>query len=63
MPTSLKALLIAASTILVIGAGTALAYQIWWQTRGNEVVASLGDGTRYGGGKHPQPASPKRCGA
>jgi hypothetical protein len=54
MSTSLKALLIAAAMILVIGGGTALAYQIWWQTRGNDVVASLGDGTRYGAGKHPQ---------
>jgi hypothetical protein len=54
MPVSAKALLIAACTVLAIGGGTALAYQIWWQTRGTEVVASLGDGTRYGAGRDSQ---------
>lgn len=54
MRTSLKALLIVTATVLVIGGGTALAYHIWLQTKGAQLVASLGDGTRYGAGKRPQ---------
>jgi tetrahydromethanopterin S-methyltransferase subunit D len=49
-----KVLLIAAAAVVVIVGGTALAYQIWWQTRGAEVVATLGDGTRFGTGKDLQ---------
>lgn len=49
-----KILLIVAGAILVIAGGTTLAYQIWWQTKGAEVVAALGDGTRFGAGKDLQ---------
>jgi hypothetical protein len=49
-----KVLLIAAAAVLVIVGGTALAYQIWWQTKGAEVVATLGDGSRFGTGKDLQ---------
>jgi hypothetical protein len=49
-----KVLLIVAAAVLVIVGGTALAYQIWWQTKGTEVIASLGDGTRFGTGKDLQ---------
>lgn len=44
----LKTVIIIASVILVVAGGSVLAYQIWWQTKGVELVASLGDGTRFG---------------
>jgi hypothetical protein len=49
-----KVLLIVAAAVLVIIGGGALAYQIWWQTKGADVVATLGDGTRFGTGKDLQ---------
>ena len=50
MSRPLKVLLIIAASFLLIAGGVALGVTIWWQTRGAEVVASLGDGTRYGAG-------------
>ena len=54
MSRPLKILLIAACSILLIAGGVALATTIWWNTRGAEVVASLGDGTRYAAGHDRQ---------
>ena len=54
MPRVLKFLLIAAVSILVIAGGVALAVTIWWNTKGAEVVASLGEGTRYAAGNSRQ---------
>lgn len=54
MPVSLKAFLIVASVVLVIAGGTVVAYYVWWQTKGAEVVAALGDGTRFATGKDRQ---------
>lgn len=54
MPISLKTLLIALALLLFIIGGAVLTYQIWWQTKGQEVIASLGDGTRFGEGKDRQ---------
>jgi hypothetical protein len=54
MPVARKTLLIVAAAVFVAAGGTALAYQIWWQTKGTEVVATLGDGTRFGAGKDLQ---------
>ena len=54
MPVARKTLLIVAAAVLVAAGGTALAYHIWWQTKGAEVVATLGDGTRFGAGRDLQ---------
>jgi hypothetical protein len=54
MSRPLKFLLIAAASILLVAGGVALAATIWWQTRGAQVVASLGDGTRYAAGHDRQ---------
>jgi len=52
MPRPLKFLLIAVAAVLLIAGGVALGATIWWQTKGAEVVASLGDGTRYAAGNN-----------
>ena len=54
MSRALKTLLIVACSVVLIGGGTVLAYHLWWQTRGAEIVGSLGDGTRFGNGKDRQ---------
>jgi hypothetical protein len=54
MPRWSKYLLLAACSALLIAVGGAFAYKLWWQTRGAEIVASLGDGTRFGTGKDRQ---------
>jgi hypothetical protein len=54
MPISLRVVLIAAGVLLLIAGGTAVAYQIWWQTKGAKVVATLGEGTHFGTGKDVQ---------
>jgi hypothetical protein len=54
MSIARKSLLIVAAVVLLIAGGTTLAYQIWWRTKGAEVVAALGDGTRFGTGKDSQ---------
>jgi hypothetical protein len=54
MSRALKTLLIVAGVVVLIAGGTALAYQIWWRTKGAEVVAALGEGTRFGTGKDLQ---------
>jgi hypothetical protein len=54
MSVGRKTFLMIAAVVLVIVGGTAIAYQIWWQTKGAEVVATLGDGKRFGTGKDLQ---------
>jgi len=54
MPVARKTLLIVAAVIFVVTGGTALAYHIWWQTKGAEVVSTLGEGSRFGTDKDVQ---------
>ena len=54
MPISLKAASIVAGVLALVIGGAALAFYGWWQTKGADIVATLGDGTRYGTGKDRQ---------
>lgn len=54
LPTWAKGLVVLAGIVLLLAGGTAVAITIWWQTRGAAVVASLGDGTRFGARRDQQ---------
>ena len=53
-PLSLKALLIFGSLIVLLVGGVAFTFYAWWQIKGAAVVATIGEGTRFGTGKDRQ---------
>jgi hypothetical protein len=54
LPRSLKVLLILGGVLLFLAGGTVIAIYTWWQIKGTAIVASLGQGTKFGQGKNRQ---------
>jgi hypothetical protein len=54
MPRSLKATLIIGGVLLFLAGAAVVAAYTWWQTKGAAVVATLGEGSRFGKGKSRQ---------
>jgi hypothetical protein len=54
MSRSLKVVLILGGVLLFLAGGAAVAVYTWWHTKGAAVIATLGEGTRFGKDKSRQ---------